>query len=98
LGGAAAGSLEDGFVAAQRGDYVAAMRLWRPLADHGNAEAQCNLGTIYADGRGVPQDYVLAHMWFNLAASGTADGQVRDRAVESRDHAAAMMTPAQIAE
>ena len=23
---------------------------------------------MYADGKGVAQDYVLAHMWFNLAA------------------------------
>jgi hypothetical protein len=41
----------------------------------------------------VPQDYVTAHMWFNLAAaSGDKTG------AEGRDMAAAKMTPAQIAE
>jgi uncharacterized protein len=29
--------------------------------------AQVNLGRMYAKGRGVPQDYVTAHMWFSLA-------------------------------
>jgi uncharacterized protein len=29
-----------------------------------------HLGVVmYADGRGVPQDYVRAHMWFSLAAA-----------------------------
>ena len=28
-----------------------------------------HLGAMYAEGRGVPQDYVRAHMWFSLAAA-----------------------------
>jgi TPR repeat protein len=48
---------------------------------------------MYANGRGVTQDYVRAHMWFNLSgASGVASG------VQNRDIIAAMMTPQQIAE
>ena len=48
---------------------------------------------MYDNGEGVPQDYVTAHMWFNLAAaSGNKD------AVKARDIVAAQMTPAQIAE
>jgi hypothetical protein len=48
---------------------------------------------MYVDGHGVPQDYVQAHMWFNLAgASGVA------KALKNRDTVAAKMTPAQIAE
>ncbi|MCP4274797.1 MAG: hypothetical protein GY779_00375 [Gammaproteobacteria bacterium] len=40
----------------------------------------------------MPQDYVQAHKWFNLAAvSGDAD------AVSNRDDVAAKMTAAQIA-
>ncbi|MFN2150265.1 MAG: SEL1-like repeat protein, partial [Anaerolineales bacterium] len=31
--------------------------------------AQYNLGLMYSKGRGVPQDYVKAHMWLNLAAA-----------------------------
>jgi TPR repeat protein len=47
----------------------------------------------YANGAGVPQDYVLAHMWFNLAAR-----QGYPSAEDHRDTLAKKMTPAQIAE
>ena len=46
----------------------------------------------------MPQDYVQAHMWFNLAASRLPPGTNRDKAVKNRDIVAAKMTPAQIAE
>ena len=42
----------------------------------GNANAQNNLGLMYRNGRGVPQDYVSAHMWLNLAAA-TGDEDAR---------------------
>jgi hypothetical protein len=45
----------------------------------------------------VPQDYVQAHMWFNLAAS-RAPASERDEAIKMRNIAASRMTPAQIAE
>jgi hypothetical protein len=35
----------------------------------GDARAQVNLGLMYDDGEGVLQDYVEAHMWFNLAVA-----------------------------
>ncbi len=92
-----AGQFEDGFAAYKRGDYATAFRLWRPLADQGIAGAQYNLGVMYRDGQGVPQDYVEAHMWLNLSASASA-GKERDKAVKTRDMVADRMTPAQIAE
>ncbi|MGO9422541.1 MAG: sel1 repeat family protein, partial [Roseiarcus sp.] len=46
-------------------------------ADQGNAGAQLNLGAMYDNGRGVPQDHVLAYMWANLAASRAADSETR---------------------
>jgi uncharacterized protein len=49
--------------------------------------------TLYAEGRGVPQDYVRAHMWFSLAAA-----QGEQRAVKTLDMAERKMTPTQIAE
>jgi len=55
--------------------------------------AQGNLGMMYANGRGVPQDYVQAHMWLNLASAG---GNEIGR--KNRDMVAAKMTPAQIAQ
>ncbi len=53
----------------EHGDYVTVLKEWRPLAEQGNAVGQVILGTMYAIGRGVPQDLVLAHMWTNLAAA-----------------------------
>ncbi len=99
-GAAAAGPLEDGLAAHERGDYATALRLLRPLAEQGNASAQHNLGGMYVRGEGVPQDYVLAHMWLNLAASrfSASEAEKRDHAVKNRDLVAAQMTPAQIAE
>jgi uncharacterized protein len=52
FGVAAAGPFEDGLAAYQRGDYVAAMGYWRPLADQGDDRAQTNLGRMYAFCRG----------------------------------------------
>ncbi len=53
---------------------------------------------MYGKGLGVPQDYVQAHMWSNLAASGYIPGKTRDQSVKDRDIVAEKMTPAQIAE
>ena len=75
-GGAAAGPLEDAVAAYKRGDYATALRLWRPLAEQGNAQAQYNIGIMYESGKGVPQDYAEAVKWFRLAAEqGDADAQ-----------------------
>ena len=53
---------------------------------------------MYYKGNGVPQDYVQAYKWFNLAAATSTEKEARDRAVEARDLVAARMTAAQIAE
>jgi hypothetical protein len=42
-----------------------------------------------ATGVGVPQDYALAHMWFNLEASLSTDVPTRDKAIKDRDDVAA---------
>ena len=74
------------------------MKWYRKAAEQGVALAQYNLGFMYSKGRGVPQDYVQAHMWYNLAASRLPPGTGRDMTVKNRDKAAKYMTPAQIAE
>ncbi len=76
-----------------RGDYVTALKDWRPLAEQGFASAQNNLAKMYRRGEGVPQDDVLAHMWWSLAA---AQGHVNAR--RARDRLAARMPPYQLAE
>jgi hypothetical protein len=74
-----------------------AVRFFRLAADQGHAEAQNNLGVRYDSGRGVPQDFVQAHTWYNLEASRLT-GKLRDNAVEGRDAVAGLMTSTQIAE
>ena len=54
--GAAWADFDDGLAAAQRGDYATALQEWRPLADQGHARAQCNLGVMYDNGYGVPEN------------------------------------------
>jgi TPR repeat protein len=89
----AADTFDDANAAYARGDYETAERLLRPLAEQGDALAQYNLGLMYNAGEGVPQDYVLAHMWLNLAV---ARGYTT--AKTNRDIAANLMTSEQIAE
>jgi TPR repeat protein len=90
---AAAGPLEDADAALKRRDYATALRFIRPLAEQGDASAQYNLGVLYDNGLGVPQDKVRAYMWFTLSAA-----QGRDGAAAFRDLIARRMTPAQIEE
>jgi hypothetical protein len=69
----------------------------RVRAEAGDVVAQYNLGVMYANGRGVPQDDAEAHMWTNLAASRMT-GELRDSSVKNLDIIAAKMTAEQIGE
>ena len=57
-----------GLSAYQKGDYTTAAKEWRPLAEQGGAAAQFNLGLMYLDGQGMPQDFTLALTWFQKSA------------------------------
>ena len=57
-----------GLEAYKRGDYATAYKEWLPLAEQGHADAQFNLGLMYAKGEGVPQDDAEAVKWYRLAA------------------------------
>ena len=65
---AIAGPWEDGMVAYNRGDYMPAIKLLRPLAQAGNAKAQNIVGVMYHKGEGVARSSAKAFMWFSLAA------------------------------
>ena len=67
-GSAVADDLSDGADAYNRGDYTTALELFRPIAEQGNASAQYNLGFMYANGEGVPEDDAEAVKWYRLAA------------------------------
>lgn len=68
VAGVARADFAAGVDAYQKGDYVTAAKEWRPLAEGGSAAAQYNLGLLYYDGLGVPQDYSEAVMWFKRSA------------------------------
>ena len=65
---AVSGPFEDGLDAYNSGDYATALRLWRPLAEHGDAAAQHKVGFMYHAGQGVSQDHAEAVKWYQLAA------------------------------
>jgi hypothetical protein len=72
-----AAAIDDAFEIYKRGDYAAAMKAFRTLADQGNANAQFNLAVMYAQGQGVPQSEEEAHKWYRLSAShGFPEAQV----------------------
>lgn len=50
--------------------YEDAVLLRRLAAEQGNSSAQNNLGSCYAGGNGVKQDFAEAVRWFKLAAEG----------------------------
>lgn len=71
-----AGQFEQGVTAARKGDYATALKLWRPLANHGNVRAQFNLGLMYHRGMGVPKnDRETAKWWRKAAKRGYATAQ-----------------------
>ena len=92
LGVSWSADLQKGLDAANRDDFATALREWRPLAEQGNASAQNNLGFMYVYGKGVLQDYIRAHMWFNIAASSGGS----KNSSKSRDNVAKKMTPSQV--
>jgi len=50
-------------------DMTQAAGWYRKAADQGDADAQATLGVLCSVGQGVPQSYVEAYFWLDLAAS-----------------------------
>jgi TPR repeat protein len=68
-GFAASSPFDEASAAYERGDYALGLKLFRELAEQGHQWAQRRLGSIYAGGHGVPQDYQEAVKWYRLAAA-----------------------------
>jgi TPR repeat protein len=67
---------DKGLAAAKAGDYATVLREWKPLAEQGDVHVQFNLGLMYDNGQGVPQDYKESLKWYRLAAyQGYADAE-----------------------
>lgn len=59
-----------------KGDYINAAKLYRPMAEKGDVEAQLILGSMHDTGLGVPQDFKEAVKWYRMAAEqGNAKAQ-----------------------
>ena len=82
---------QKGVAAYNAGDYTTALQEWPPLAEQGLAEAQSSHLVLYEIGKGVPQDNVMAHMWYKLAAANGFE-----KAGEWRDERAGLMTNSDI--
>ena len=67
---------DEGVRAYDSGDFATALHEMQILAEQGDAAAQYNLGIMYDNGQGVPEDDVEAVKWYTLAAKqGYASAQ-----------------------
>ena len=73
---AACGPESDPKKAFDKGDYETAFKLWIPMAENGDTEAQNYLGILYYMGLGTNKDYQKALVWYERAArAGNPDAQ-----------------------
>lgn len=93
LATSACSHFDESVAAYEGGNYKAALWEWRRLAKVGYPPVLYNLGVMYYEGKGVPQDTVQAYMWLNLAA-----GQGYENALDTRQIVADEMTASQIVE
>jgi len=65
-----------GLTAFKNKEYSRAYHEWKAAADSGNAEAQFDLGVLYAQGLGVRRDLTEASYWYRRSAEqGNAEAQ-----------------------
>ncbi len=81
-------------------DYQQAVCWYLKLAEQGGSfahSAQCQLGKMYSEGEGVPQNYVEAYKWLILAAV-EGEESLTKHYVEARDALRLKMSPQQVTE
>ena len=57
-----------GLEAFHLGEYIRAFQILNPIAERGNAEAQCIIGNIYHLGLGVEQNLTKAIHWYQKSS------------------------------
>ena len=73
--------------------FTDAINLYTVATSFGHLGAPSFIGHIYVDGEGVPQNFILAYMWYEIgAARGFQDSR------ENRDRIAKMMEKKSIEE
>jgi len=76
VGTATAAPIDIAGEAYNKSAHVQAIKLFRPLAAQGNADAQAMLGMMYLKGEGTARNYPEAVKWLTLsAAQGNASAQ-----------------------
>lgn len=61
-------NLEEGLAAFEGGDYTKAFNLLKPIAEQGDAEAQCIIANMYHLGLGLERSGLEAIKWYTRAA------------------------------
>jgi hypothetical protein len=56
------------FTEASASNYVTSLKVWQPIAESGDAQAQFYVGRIYDSGLGRAPDPALASVWYKKAA------------------------------
>lgn len=64
-----AAAFRRGYEAYYRGEYERAAAIWTQLADQGHVKSMNNLGTMYAQGKGVSRNYELAIYYYRRSAT-----------------------------
>lgn len=83
-------ALEEGIDTKAGPDWPMAAKWYGKAARDGYAAAQLGIGRCYREGRGVPQDYIEAYAWLNLAA------MTSPYAAQARDEVALKLSSDQI--
>ena len=68
-----------------------AVKWFTKAAEQGLDSAQYGLGFMYGTGKGVPEDNVMAYMWWNLGAAQGFENAKKDKDIVQK-----RMTPADI--
>lgn len=63
-----AADYQTGVEASLRRDFATAYQEWEPLAQQGDASSQFQLGWLYIEGNGVPQDLEHGIKWYTRSA------------------------------
>lgn len=69
------------WLASQAGPYDEAVGFLTAAAKNGDPAAQHQLGLLYISGQGVEADYIQAHTWLNIAATGGSRAAADKRTV-----------------
>ena len=85
----ASADFKKGLAAYDRGDYATALRVWEPLAEQGDVDAQFSLGWMCEKGEGVEDDEAAMRWCAHAAKQGRADARHKLAVAAEQGNAAA---------